>query len=177
MYKLLENRRSVRKYKPEKVDDQTVNVLIKSILRAPSGKRIDPWEFIYIDDPAILSQLAESKAHGSKLIKDAPQCIVFLADETKTDVWIEDASVAITIGHLAATDLGLGSCWVQIRNRKAADGTDSDTFVRDLLNIPENMRVEAVLAFGYPDEEKSGHSEDGLQLDKVYANQYGKSFL
>lgn len=177
MYNLLQHRRSIRKYTPQLVNEDVVNRLIKSILRSPSGNNINPWEIVYLDDDTLISQLAQSKAHGAKFLEGAHQCLVLLADPNKTDVWIEDASIALTIGHLAATNLGLGSCWIQIRNRKTADDLDSETYVKELLHIPESLRVIGLLPFGYPDESKEGHAEDKLQLEKVYKNRYSKQYF
>lgn len=176
MYSLLKSRRSIRKYKPEKVNQGLVDLMIRSVLRSPAGKKINPWEIIYVDDAELIKTLSAAKAHGSKLLEGAPQCLIILADETKTDVWIEDASIAVTIAHLSAESLGLGSCWVQIRNRFTTDGETSENYVRNVMVIPENMRVEAILAFGYPDEDKKPHPEAELQLEKVFKNGYGTAY-
>jgi len=172
MYTLLEKRRSIRQYKSCKVDEDKVDLLIRSILRSPSGKSIKPWEIIVIDDAECVHQLAQSKAKGAKFLQGVAQCLVIIADPDKTDVWIEDASIAMTIGHLAASDMGLGSCWIQIRNRYTNEGVSSEDFVRSLLDIPVSLKVEGILAFGYPDEEKEGHSEETLRWDKVHRNTY-----
>jgi len=177
MYELLKKRRSIRKYKTEKVNEDIVETLIKSVLRSPSGRMINPWEVIYVDNPELMTKLSLAKVSGSKFIEGAPQCLVMLADENKTDIWIEDASIATTIAHLSAESLGLGSCWVQIRNRLSHDGITSEEYIRDLMEIPSNMRVLAILAFGYPDEEKKPHAEESLQLGKIFLNGYGKGYF
>lgn len=177
MYSLLKHRRSIRQYTSQLINEDVVKRLIKSILRSPSGKGINPWEIIYLDDATLISKLGQSKAHGAKFLEETHQCLVVLADPDKTDIWIEDASIALTIGHLAATNLGLGSCWIQIRNRKTVDDLDSETYVKNLLHIPENLRVLGLLPFGYPDESKEGHAEDQLQLEKVYQNIYSKQYF
>lgn len=177
MYNLLKNRRSIRKYKEEKVNEGVVEILLKSILKSPSGNNINPWEVIYVDDKELISKLSISKAKGARFLADAPQCLVILADESKTDVWIEDASIATTIAHLTAESLGLGSCWIQIRNRLTADGISSEEYVRELMGIPSNLRVEAIIAFGYPDEQKKPRSEEALQLNKVFINGYSKNYF
>ncbi|WP_432666706.1 nitroreductase family protein [Wukongibacter baidiensis] len=177
MYSLLKNRRSIRRYKEEKISEGAVEILLKSILRSPSGKNINPWEVIYIDNKETISKLSVSKAKGGKFLAGAPQCLLILVDETKTDIWIEDAAIATTIAHLTAESLGLGSCWIQIRNRLTSEGVDSEEYVRELMDLPSNIRVEAIIAFGYPDEEKKPHSEEGLQLDKIFRNEYGKNYF
>ncbi len=177
MYNLLKNRRSIRKYKEEKVNEGVADLLLKSILKSPSGNNINPWEIIYVDDKELISKLAISKAKGARFLANAPQCLVILADELKTDVWIEDASIAATIAHLTAESLGLGSCWIQIRNRLTSDGMSSEEYVRELMSIPSNIRVEAIIAFGYPDEQKKPRSEESLQLGKVFINGYSENYF
>lgn len=176
MNELLRKRRSIRKYKDKKVQVETVNLLIESMLRSPSSKGINPWQILLVEDEGIVHALASAKPHGAKFLASAKQCIVVIADPSQTDVWVEDTSILLTVAHLTATDLGLGSCWVQIRNREATSGQSSEAYVRQVLNIPETMAVEAILGFGYPDEEKKGHPEDKLQWEKVHRNVFGESY-
>ena len=114
MLNLLYKRRSIRKYKTTKLDSGTVQLLIKAALLSPSSRGFQPWQFVVVDDIEVLSLLASSKK-GAGFLKDAALGIVILADPTKSDVWVEDASIAATILHLTAESLGLGSCWIQIR--------------------------------------------------------------
>lgn len=170
MLDLLKARRSIRKYKEEKVDNKTIDKLLEAMLLAPTGKNARPFEFIVVDDREILNELSVSKANGAQFLKTTPQCIVVLSDSSKTNIWIEDGSIALTIGHLFAHELGLGSCWIQIRERERKDGSSSELFVKDLFNLPEHIRVIGLLAFGYPDEEKTPKTAnwDG----KVFYNKY-----
>lgn len=177
MLDLLKNRRSIRKFTEEKVPEELVSILLKSVLTSPSGKNIQPWEIIYLDDNKKVSRLAKSKNQGAKFLEEAGQCLVILADESKTDVWIEDVSIASTIAHLSAHALGLGSCWIQIRGRYTEDGNSSEDFVRRELGIPSSIRVEAIIAFGYPAEEKKPKNEDNLKLEKVFYNDYGQKYF
>ncbi len=177
MNKILEVRRSIRKYESTKVSYNLVEQLIKSILRSPSSKNVKPWEFLLVDDATIIDRLSECKKFGSAFLSEAPQCLVVLADESKTDVWIEDASVATTIAHLTATDLGLGSCWIQIRNRFTKHGSSSEDYIREIFDLPSNIRVEAILSFGYPLENKNGINEKGLDFSKVKYNDYNNKFF
>jgi nitroreductase len=99
--------------------------------------------------------------------------VVVCADPNKSDVWIEDASIASIFIHLAAASLGLGSCWIQIRKRMFDEATTSEDYVRELLNIPDALRVESIVGVGYPDEKKEPHPKEVLQYDKVFQNAYG----
>ncbi|HJO94449.1 MAG TPA: nitroreductase family protein [Victivallales bacterium] len=176
MLSLLKSRRSIRKYENRPVPKEVVETLIEAVLYTPSGKNTKPWEFIVIDDKNILSKLSESKTHGSKFLKNAPLGIVVAADETKTDTWIEDASVAAATLHYAAESLDLGSCWVQIHNRYTTEKIPSEKYVSELLNIPEHIRVIMILGIGFPDEKKSLHDPSKFNLNKIKYNNFNESY-
>jgi nitroreductase len=114
-----------------------------------------------------------AKQHGSAFAKNAPLAIVVCADSHTSDVWIEDASIAAIILHLTAQSLGLGSCWIQIRNRMKDENRSSQDYLSKLLRLPDNLKVLAIMAIGYPDEEKSPHGKEELQFDRIYSNTYG----
>ena len=118
MIELLRRRRSIRKFTPEKIAPETIDIIIEAALRAPSSRGINPWEFVLVDDPKILDSLSTSKQHGSEFLENAPLAIVVCADSTKADVWVEDCSIAAIIIQLTALSLDLGSCWAQIRKRE-----------------------------------------------------------
>ena len=73
---------------------------------------------------------------GASFLKDATLAIVVMADPLASDVWIEDAAIASLMIQLQAEDLGLGSCWIQVRERFTANGIPSNEFVHDVLDIP-----------------------------------------
>ncbi|MBO5676113.1 MAG: nitroreductase family protein, partial [Bacteroidaceae bacterium] len=96
--------------------------------------------------------------------------IVVMADPEISDVWIEDASTAAMSILYQSEALGLGACWVQVRNRKNAEGVDSEVVVRDILSLPENMRVVCFLAIGHKGMERKGQNMEkiaALKADKV----------
>jgi len=126
-----------------------------------------------IDDPALLEKLSHSKPHGATFLKQAPLGIVVCADSTASDVWVEDCSIASAFIHLAASSLGLGSCWIQIRKRDHSASLSADTYIKRLLEIPDHLMIESIIALGYPDETKQGHSRDKLDDDKVFINRFG----
>ena len=123
---LIKIRRSMRKFTDEELTQDEVVALLRSALMAPSSKGCHPWEFVVVDDKELLKQLAHCKEQGAELIEGAPLAVAVLADPAKSDVWVEDASVATTMMLLQAEDLGLGACWVQIRNRAMADGKPAE---------------------------------------------------
>ena len=172
MIELLRKRRSVRKFTADKIAPEAIETLREAALRAPSSRGINPWEFIFVDDPEILLKLAKAKQHGAEFLKNAPLGIVVCADSTKSDVWIEDCSIAAIIIQLTAVSLGLGSCWAQIRNRQHDDGKPAETYVQELLGLPDHVRVETILGIGYPAEKKSPVSTDKLHYGQIRNNRW-----
>lgn len=169
---LISNRRSIRKFKPQPVEKEMIDTLIEAALRSPSSRDINPLSFIIIEDRAILEKLSGAKSHGANFLKNAPLGIVVCGDTSQSDVWVEDASIASVFIHLAAHDIGLGSCWIQIRKREHNSSKSADVYVKELLHIPDNMMVESIIAIGYPDRAKKGHKKNSLQFHKVSFNTY-----
>lgn len=94
MIDILRNRRSIRKYTKQPIEQEKLEILKEAALRSPSSKNINPWEFIFVDDKETIGRLKDCKAHGIMPLKTAPLAIVVCAAETKNDVWIEDCSIA-----------------------------------------------------------------------------------
>jgi nitroreductase len=172
MIDLVRKRRSIRKFTADKIVPEKIETLIEAALRAPSSRGINPWEFIFVDDPEILLKLSKAKQHGSQFLNNAPLGIVVCADSTTSDVWIEDCSIAAIVIQLTAFSLGLGSCWAQIRNRQHDDEKSAETYVRELLGLPDHVTVETILGIGYPAEKKSPVSADKLHHDKIRINRW-----
>ncbi len=170
---LLKQRRSTRVFTDELIDKETVCNLMRAVLMSPSGHRINPWEFVLVEDKAVLKALSQSKEHGSGLIEGAAMAVVVLADTTKTDVWIEDCSIASIILQLAAEEYGLGSCWVQMRLRKDADGVPAEDNVRALLGVPAHYAVLSIVALGHKAREAKPFDEEKMQWDKVHIGGFG----
>ncbi len=170
LYELLKSRRSIRKFKNQPVEQDKVDILVKSALLSPSSRGKRPWSFVVVDDGDLLGKLAKSKAHGSAFLEGALLAIVVAADPGISDVWIEDTSIAATLIQLAAEDMGLGSCWIQIRLRQDEGVGPSEDHVKNVLNIPGQLKVASIIAIGYPDESKAPYDEDSLLYDRVRQN-------
>jgi nitroreductase len=155
------------------VEPEKIDLLIESALRAPSSRGFNPWEFIVVSDGVLLEKLSRAKPHGASFLKNAPLGIVVCADPEKCDVWIEDASIASIFIHLASESMELGSCWIQIRKRMHDQTKTAEQYIRELLDIPEKLNVESIIAVGYPTEKKSPHPKEDLQYDKVHYDVYG----
>ena len=171
---LLRKRRSVRAFQDRVVEQEKIDLLIEAMLRAPSSRSLYPWEFVVVQDRETINTLSRAKPHGSAFMKNANLAIVVCADPEKCDVWIEDCSIASLLLHLQATDLDLGSCWVQIRLREHDEQKSSEKYVADTLGLKEGMVVEAIVAIGYPANKSTGHPDSTLLKDRVCYEYYGK---
>jgi nitroreductase len=167
-------RRSIRKYTDQPVEEEKVEIIIEAALRAPSSMGRDPWEFIVVNDRALLEKLSKAKKHGSSFLKGAAIAVVVCADKNKSDVWIEDTSIASTHIYLAAESLGLGACWIQLRKRNYSKEVTSGEYVASILNLPDEMAVLSIIAIGYPAEKITPHKKESLKYEKVHFNGYGK---
>ena len=172
MIELLRSRRSVRKFTTEAIEQEKMDLLKEALLRAPTSRNFKPCEFVFVDDSELLRQLAQCKPHGAAFLEYAPLAIVVCADGDKSDVWIEDCSIASILLQMAAQSIGMGSCWVQVRNRMFDDKTTSDEDVSNLLKMPDNIRVESIIALGYPAEEKEPIPFEDLDYRKIRINSF-----
>ena len=172
MLELLKQRRSIRNFQPRPVEPAQIEQLSEALLRAPTSRNLRPCRFIVVDDPQLIRRLARSKTHGTGFLDSAPLAIVVVADPAQSDVWIEDCSIAALIAQLAAEELGLKSCWGQLRMRPHNDALSASDYVKQLLDIPAGFEVPMVIGIGYPAEEKQGHARHSLPFEKIQRNRF-----
>ncbi len=172
MIELLRARRSIRKYTNRRIETEKIKILKEAVLRAPSSRNIDPWEFVFVDDRELLAKLARCKPHGAKFLEQAALGIVICADGRESDTWIEDCSIAAILAQMTAQSLGLGCCWIQIRNRMFNDQTSSEAHIRNLLNMPDYINIECIIAIGYPAETREPLAREELKDQKIRINGY-----
>ncbi len=172
MINVLRTRRSIRQYQKESIDARSLEIMKEALLRSPSSMGRNPWTFIFVQDRGLLDRLSRSKEHGSQFLKGAPLGIVVCGDENISDVWVEDCSIASIIVQLTAQSLGLGSCWIQIRNRNHSPSLTAEKYVQDILGIPGNVKVESIISVGFKDETKPPHPLERLDYGKIRHNRY-----
>jgi nitroreductase len=194
LQKVIENRRSIRRFKDDALPDGTIEALLEAARLAPSGTNLQPWRFLAVTSPEMRDKLAECTFHVN-FIRQAPLVMVCCADLTAGDTrgvrvnelreagafagtdldkvptegYVQKAqrdpaaeiaylslNVAIAVEHmiLRGVELGLGSCWVMLCSQRK---------VRELLNLPENLHVTALVPFGYPGQEPAPRPRQPLE--------------
>jgi len=172
LLELLKTRRSIRKYLPTVVEPDKINQITSAALMSPASKRSNPWEFIVVEDHQKLQELSECRSHSSQMLAESPLGIVVIADKTKSDVWMEDASIAAIIMQLEAHDLGLGSCWIQVYGRDKDEHLTAEDYIKALFGIPEEFGVLCIISIGYPAEEKKPFETSKLATEKIHSEMF-----
>jgi nitroreductase len=160
-------RRSIRKYKNIPLEKEKIDYIIKSVLSSPSSRGINPWEFFIITDKEKLNKLSLSK-HGAEFLKNSDLGVIVCGNPQKSDVWIEDCSIASSYILLAAEEVGLGACWIQIRNRMFDTNIKAEDYIKTIVSIPEELSILSIISIGYPDENLCPHKENDLLFQKVH---------
>lgn len=169
---LAQLRRSHRKFTEEEISPEDVQAILRAALMSPTSKSQRAWQFVVVEDKLDINKLADAKDLGSQFMKGAPLAIVVLGDPQQNDCWIEDGSIAAISMQYQAEELGLGSCWVQMRGRGLADGTPADEVIRGVLDIPSNLNTLCIIAFGHKADERKPQDEDNLKWENVHADKY-----
>lgn len=140
VFEAIQARRSIRAYESTPISREKLEKILEAARLAPSAGNIQPWHFIVVTDPEKRAKLAKAPFAG--FIKEAPVVIVGCGDQKASPKWfMVDVAIAMQNMVLTATSEGLGTCWV---------GSFNENQVREMLKIPENYRVVALLALGYP---------------------------
>ncbi len=163
-------RKSVRSYLDKPVEEEKILQLLEAARLAPSAKNMQEWRFIVVRDREKREKLAEI-ARGQWFVAEAP-CVFICCAETDFHVMTcgqlcYPIDVAIAIDHitLRAVELGLGTCWI---------GAFYEDRVKELLNIPDEIRVVELLTVGYPKDPKPV-LKSRLPLEYIYFNEeWGK---
>ena len=165
------SRRSVRKFKDEKLSEEAIHTILKAGMSGPTCVNARDWSFIVVDDLTLLKQMADANGKPAKLLEKAPLAILICGDTSKAfkmakDSWIIDGAIAGQNMILAAQDLGIGSVWLgtypQMERVQAQ---------KELFNLPEDQVPHSIIAFGYPQEEKN-ESRDLYDQTVVHYNKW-----
>ncbi len=176
LYQALEGRRSIRKYKPDPVSDETVNKLLNAARIAPSWSNLQCWKFIVVRDPDRKRRLAESIPESNPALKavkeQAPVVIVLCADPEASgakyskdfyNYYMLDAGLAMQQLMLAAYAEGLGTCWI---------GWFDENRVRAACGVPPEHRIVALTPLGVPERQPSPRPRKELN-EIAYTEEWG----
>jgi len=172
--KLAEKRRSITKYTDRPVEQEKIDKIIETALRAPSARGARPWHFVVVTDQTTREKLSAARVGGGSFVKDAAAAIVVCGDKSISDLWVEDCTIAAVTMQYAAASLGLGSRWFNIRNRTNKEGVSSRDYIAGIIGLPENLDIECIIAIGYPAEEAVPYKKEELRYNQVSYGSYGK---
>lgn len=151
-FECMQNRRSIRKYLPKDVEKEKIGAMIEFASLAPSAGNLNNWAFVIVRDPEKRKDIAEC-ALQQYWIREAPVIIVICGDSNRAEKFygvrgkrlylMQDCAAAAQNMLLAATNMGLGACWV---------GAFEEEMLRKILTIPDNMRPQAIVTVGYAGE-------------------------
>ena len=163
----IRTRRSIRKYLDRRVPEELVQTLLAAAMQAPSARNQQPWQFVVIDDVAMLARIPEFMPNAA-MAAEAPLAILVCGDislEKSPGYWMVDCAAAVENMLLAAHALGLGAVWCGVYPREARmDG------LRQLVGLPKNVIAHSLVVLGYAAEQVS--AEDRYRPERVRRNRW-----
>ena len=178
--KSIEDRRTIRKFRPDPVEDEKIKAILSAGRWAPSFLNLQPWKFIVVKDKTIKKQIGETLnlpflltdyrgTTAYDFIAEVPAVIVVCVDAQKDKLhYVEAGAIASQNMSLAAHSLGLGSYWIGVFNHGyIEDG------IKKILQVPNEFRIISLLPLGFPDERPT-RTRDNLE-DLVFYEKFGSS--
>ena len=172
MIELLLKRRSCRDFKPQKIEAEKIEKLIQAALLGPTANNQKSCSFVMVEDPKMLEILSRAKKSGGIFLGQAALGFIVIGNTDITNAWVEDASIAAINIQLEAETLGLGSCWIQIRNRPHSDDLLATDFIKKHLDIPDNFEVLAMIAVGYKAAKSTSHTLEALDMTRMHLGKF-----
>jgi nitroreductase len=163
----IHTRRSIRKYLDKPVPEELVEKLLAAATQAPSARNQQPWQFVVIDERAVLAEIARLMPNAA-MAGRAPLAILICGDlslETSPGYWVVDCAAATQNVLLAAHALGLGAVWTGVYPREPRM-----EYLRRLLALPENVMAHSLIVLGYPAEQAP--PENRFRPERVRRNHW-----
>jgi len=168
VFEAIKTRRSIRRYKEDPIDEETLKKVLEAARLAPSAANRQPWRFIVVTDPIVKRSLR--KAYDKEWFTSAPVIVVACAVPEEAwvrrdgeEYWKVDVSIAMQNLVLAAWDEGLGTCWI---------GAFDENEAKQALGVPPNVRIVAMTPLGYPAETKGPVSNRKPLSEIVHYNHW-----
>jgi nitroreductase len=165
----IHTRRSIRKYHARPVSEELVQKVLAAAMQAPSARNQQPWQFVVIDDRAILAKIPTFMPTAA-MAGRAPLAILVCGDlglEKSEGYWVVDCAAATQNMLLAAHSLGLGAVWCGVYPREPRmEG------LRRLVGLPENVVAHSLVVLGYPTEQVP--AEDRYRPERLHRNRWSQ---
>jgi nitroreductase len=158
---LLYSRRSIRKFKTDPLPEDTVAELLKAAMAAPSAKNLRPWHFLVLTEQADRDALADAHPYAA-FAREAPLAIVVFGEQV-SELYFQDLAAATQNILLAATGLGLGSCWCGVNEERRPR-------LHNITGIPRDMPIASVVVVGHPAEDKEARTQ--YDASRVHQGRY-----
>jgi nitroreductase len=150
----IRNRRTIRRFKPDPIDEEKLQMILEAGRWAPSFSNLQPWKFIVIKDQGLKNAL-DKAAKESVLhlgINEAPAVILVCVDRRIDPLHAIEAGAAATQNMtLAAHSLGVGAGWIGIL------WTEAEASIHKIFKFPETVRAISLIPIGLPNESPEGH--------------------
>ncbi|MBR0136828.1 MAG: nitroreductase family protein [Erysipelotrichaceae bacterium] len=166
------NRRSIRKFTDRKISEEDIRTILSCGMSGPSAVNARDWSFVVVDNKEEIKKWAEASGRAGRIIENSAMSILICADRNRSfkgapDYCIINGSIAGQNMILAAAELGIGSVWLGIWPQQEKVETQTNYF-----HLPENIVPHSIIAFGYPDEDKSGLEHLDYEEDRVHRNKW-----
>lgn len=168
--KSIVERRAIRKYTNQPVEQEKIDLILMSAMQAPSARSSKKWEFIIVTDKNKIRKLGEMKAH-SRYVGEAPVVIVVCSQDWEH--WLEDASIVAEHIWLEAVNQELSTCWTQVRSDNTSnEKISNEKYVKKILDIPQEIRVLCLMPIGYAAENLDKHGPEAFNPQKLHNNKW-----
>lgn len=165
MLETIKKRRSLRRYLDKEIEKEKIEEILRAGMTAPSAHNRRPWRFWLVQDKERKEKLSRVQPYAS-FSAQAP--IVLVIGSDKDRLWIEDCSLVAGLVYLEATNQGLGTCWIQVREMKTAEGKDTEEEVKKIIGAPKGVQILCLMPLGYPAESLPEHSEKEFERKKIF---------
>ena len=163
---LLLERKSIRNFTDKPIEKELIDKMLKAAMQAPSAHNQQPWEYIVVDDRALLDELS-SASTGAWMLKKVNVAIVplIIPTEASPHFAVQDMAAATQNILLEATNLGIGSVWIGVYPLE-----ERVNHIEKVLNIKNGKHPFSMIALGYPKydkETKLRYSKSRVHYNKL----------
>ena len=170
---VIKHRKSVRHFLDRPVEREKIMMCLEAARLAPSACNSQPWKFIVVDDGQLNNRLCAAAFSGiysmNSFCRTAPVIVVIVSEKSKflariggmfrgTKYYLIDIGIAIEHFVLQAEDLCLGTCWI---------GWFNEGMVKTVLNIPQDKKIDIIIALGYYNRTKLGPKHSREPIEKM----------